>query len=112
MSRPKGSKNKKTLQEEAMLGSRIEEQKTLLARLQKEEAQLQSVLSDYEAKMKVKRKEVRTVSRLLVKLTKRKQELDSADVERAQKAEIEKVVTTLMGSGTRPDEIIELLKKK
>ena len=111
VSRPKGSKNKKTLIAEAQLGDRIAEQKAAKKKLEAEERKLVASLEDVKAQLKEKRKELRTVDRLIVSLQTRKEQADAAAVAAAQKQEIEKVVSTLINSGKDADEILGMLKK-
>ena len=111
VSRPKGSKNKKTLIAEAQLGDRIAEQKAARKKLETEERKLVASLEDVKSQLKVKRKELRSVERLIVSLENRKEQADAEAVAAAQKQEIEKVVSTLMSSGKGAEEILGLLKK-
>lgn len=111
VSRPKGSKNKKTLIAEAQLGDRILEQKAVKKKLEAEERKLLASLEDVKAQLKAKRKELRSVDRLIASLETRKNQADAAAIAAAQKQEIEKVVSSLMSSGRDADEILGLLKK-
>lgn len=111
VSRPKGSKNKKTLIAEAQLGDRIAEQKAAKRKLEAEERKLIAAQEDVNAQLKAKRKELRSVERLIVSLEARKEQADAAAVAAAQKQEIEKVVSSLMNSGKDADEILGMLKK-
>ncbi len=111
MSRPKGSKNKKTLIAEAQLGDRIAEQKAAKKKLDAEARKLETQLEDVKAQLKEKKKELRTVERLIISLQARKDQADAAAVAAAQKQEIEKVVSSLISSGKDADEILGLLKK-
>ena len=112
VSRPKGSKNKKTLIAEAQLGDRIAEQKAARKKLEAEERKLSAALEDTKTQLRAKRKELRAVERLIVSLEARKEQADAAAVAAAQKQEIEKVVSSLMNSGKDADEILGMLKKK
>jgi len=111
MSRPKGSKNKKTLMAEAQLGDRIAEQKAAKKKLEAEERKLEASMEDLKNQLKAKRKELRAVERQIVSLENRKEQADAAAVAAAQKQEIEKVVSSLMSSGKDADEILGMLKK-
>lgn len=111
VSRPKGSKNKKTLIAEAQLGDRIAEQKAARKKLQAEERKLVASMEDIKTQLKVKRKELRSVERLIASLETRKEQADAAAIAAAQKQEIEKVVSSLMSSGRDAGEILDLLKK-
>ena len=96
--------------EEAQLGERIAEQKALRKKLLAEEGRLSSLLEDTKMQLKCKRKELRTVERLIVSLQSRKERADAQASEAAQKQEIEKVVSSLMNSGKDADEILGMLK--
>ena len=111
MSRPKGSKNKKTLMEEAQLGERIAEQKALKKKLEAEERKLAASLEEVKAQLKLKRRELRAAERQITSMEARKERVDTAAVQAAQKQEIEKVVSSLMSSGRDADEILGMLKK-
>ena len=111
MSRPKGSKNKKTLISEAQLGDRIAEQKVVKKKLEAEERKLSAALEDTKAKLKAKRKELRTVDRLITNLETKKEQADAVAAAAAQKQEIEKVVSSLISSGKDAGEILEMLNR-
>ena len=111
VSRPKGSKNKKTLIAEAQLGDRIAEQKAARKKLEAEERKLVAQMDDLKTQLKAKRKELRVVERTIVSLETRKDQADAAAMAAAQKQEIEKVVSSLMNSGKDAEEILGLLKK-
>lgn len=111
VSRPKGSKNKKTLLSEAQLGDRIIEQRAAKKKLEAEERKLLASMEDLKAQLKIKRKELRTAERTLVALEEKKAQTDAVAAAAAQKQEIEKVVSSLVSSGKSADEILNLLKK-
>ena len=111
MSRPKGSKNKKTLISEAQLGDRIAEQKAVKKKLEAEERKLTRILEDTKTQLKAKKKELRTVDRLITTLEAKKEQADAVAVAAAQKQQIEQVVSTLISSGKDAEEILDLLKK-
>lgn len=111
MSRPKGSKNKKTLIAEAQLGDRIAEQKAAKKKMEAEERKLVAQLEDVSAQLKAKRKELRTTERLIASLEARREQANAAAAAAAQKQEIEKVVSSLMSSGKDAEEILDMLKR-
>ena len=111
MSRPKGSKNKKTLLSEAQLDDRIAEAEVVRKKLAAEEKKLLATMEDVKAQLKVKKKELRAAERLLIQLRDRKEKADAVAAAAAQKQEIEKVVSSLVSSGKSADEILDLLKK-
>mgnify|MGYP007101899403 CR=1 FL=1 len=112
MSRPKGSKNKKTLLSEAQLDDRIAEQKVIRNKLEREEKKLLNTMEDVKEQLKVKKKELRQAERLLAQLQTRKEQADAVAAAAAQKKEIEKVVSSLVSSGKSADEILDMLGSK
>ena len=111
MSRPKGSKNKKTLLSEAQLGDRIAEQRAAKKKLEGEEKKLLAAMEDLKAQLKCKRKELRAANRTLAALEEKKANADAVAAAAAQKQEIEKVVSSLVSSGKSANEILDMLKK-
>ena len=111
MSRPKGSKNKKTLLSEAQLDDKIAAAESIRKKLVKEEQTLSNALENAKAQLKAKRKELRTAERQLAKLRLRKSQTDADAAAIVQKQEIEKVVSSLVSSGRSAEEILDLLGK-
>ena len=111
MSRPKGSKNKKTLLMEAQLGDRIVEKKAEKKALESRLKKLENEMENLKQKLKQTRKDLRTADRTLIALQERKAETEAIAAAAAQKKEIEQVVSTLISSGKDADEILKLLKK-
>ena len=110
MSRPKGSKNKKTLLAEAMLDDKIAAAEVTKRKLEDEERKLLAAMEDAKARLKAKKKELRTVERTLSALREKKKQADAVAVQAAQKKEIEEVVKSLVSSGRSADEILDMLK--
>ena len=110
MSRPKGSKNKKTLLSEAQLDDKIIAAEAAKKKLESEERKLVTALEDVKAKLKAKKKELRKADRALTVLLDKKEQADAVAAAAAQKKEIEKVVSSLVSSGKSADEILDLLK--
>ncbi len=111
MSRPKGSKNKKTLLSEAQLDDKIAVAEESRKKLASETRRLENSLEDVSTRLKAKKKELRAAERLLNQLRDRKEKADAVAAAAAQKQEIEKVVSSLVSSGKSADEILGLLKK-
>lgn len=111
MSRPKGSKNKKTLLSEAQIDERIAAQRTVGEKLRQEEQKLLSAMEELKAELRGKRREIRSADRALAALLEKKAQADAIAAAAAQKQEIEKVVTTLVSSGKSAEEILSMLKK-
>ena len=112
MSRPKGSKNKKTLLAEAQLGDRIVEQRAAKKELEAEQKKILNSMENLKQKLKENKKALRAVERSLNTLQEKKAETEAIAAAVAQKKEIEKVVSTLISSGKPADEILEMLQNK
>ena len=110
MSRPKGSKNKKTLLYEAQLDDRIAAAEVAKRKLAEEERKLMAAMEDMKVQLKAKKKELRAAERTLTALREKKRQADAVAAEAAQKKEIEAVVKTLVSSGRSADEILDMLK--
>ena len=110
MSRPKGSKNKKTLLSEAQLDDKIAAQEVVRKKLAAEERKLQNSMSNLNEQLKAKKRELRMAERTLAKLKARKEQADAQAAAAAQQKEIEKVVSSLVSSGKSADEILGMLK--
>ena len=110
MSRPKGSKNKKTLLSEAQLDDKIVAAEVAKRKLTEEERKLLAAMEDVKAQLKAKKKELRAAERTLTVLREKKKQADDVAAEAAQKKEIEAVVKTLVSSGRSADEILDMLK--
>ncbi len=111
MSRPKGSKNKKTLLSEAQLDDKIAAQEVVRKKLAAEEKRLLRSMENVKEQLKAKKKELRTAERTLAKLKERKEQADAHAAAAAQQKEIEKVVSSLVSSGKSADEILGMLNK-
>ena len=111
MSRPKGSKNKKTLLSEAQLGDKIAAQQAVRKKLEEDEKKLLATMEELKVQLRSKRKELRAADKALAALVEKKDQADAVAAAAAQKQEIEKVVSSLVSSGKSADEILDLLKK-
>ena len=112
MSRPKGSKNKKTILSEAQLGNKIAAEEVTLAKLKDDEAKLNATITELKEQLKMKRKQLRTSERTLAVLRQKQEQADADAVARVQQMEVEKVLNTLVRKGKSADEILELLNEK
>ena len=110
MSRPKGSKNKKTLLSLAQLDDKIAAAEDAKRKLTAEEQKLLAAMEDVKARLKAKKKELRAAERTLAALREKKVQADTVAAEAAQKKEIEAVVKSLVSSGRSADEILDMLK--
>ena len=77
MSRPKGSKNRKTLMEEARIDERIAEQQEIQKKYLKEQKKLLKELEDRKQKLKEVNKGLRVATRTLDKLSEEKAHRDA-----------------------------------
>lgn len=111
VSRPKGSKNKKTLLAEAQLGERIIEQRAAKKKLETEQKKILRQMENLKQALKANKKALRAAERNLATMVARKQETEAIAAAANQKKEIEKVVSTLISSGKPADEILEMLQK-
>ena len=81
MSRPKGSKNKKTLISEAQLDDKIAAAEVTRRKLEKEEQKLANSMEDLKSQLKAKKKELRAAERMLNALREKKKQLDAVAAE-------------------------------
>lgn len=109
MPRPKGSKNKKTLEAEARLGERIAEQRTTMAQLEKEQKKLLKEIAARKDRLKTVQKELRRTGKSVEKLTAKKTEVDAEYAEAAKTQEMRQLVSALMDSGLSSQEILSRL---
>lgn len=111
MPRPKGSKNKKSIQTVAQVEAQIAAKKETKAALEADQAGLTAELEKQKQLLKAKKKELRAVEKELLALEEKKAQAEAIEAAAAQKVEIEKVVSKLVSSGRSADEILEMLKK-
>lgn len=112
MSRPKGSKNRKTLMEEARIDERIAEQQELQKKYLKEQKKLLKEIEDRKQKLKEVNKGLRVATRMLDKLQEDKAQRDARESAAAAQKEVEMVVASLVSSGKSAEEILAKLKSK
>lgn len=111
MSRPKGSKNKKTLLAEAQIDDRIAEQKAAKKKLESEQKRILNQMENLKQALKANKKALRAAERNLTTMQQKKAENEAIAAAAQQKIEIEKVVSTLISSGKPAGEILEMLQK-
>ena len=111
MPRPKGSKNKKTIQTVAQVEEQIGAQQKAKAALEARQAEILAVIEEQKKALKDVKKQMRTVDKALLTLEEKKAEAVAIQTAAEKKVEIEKVVTKLISSGRDADEILEMLKK-
>ncbi len=111
MPRPKGSKNKKTVQTVAQVEAKIAAQQEVKSSLEAEQTAILASIEESKKQLKAKKKELRAAEKALAALEEKKAQAQLVEAAAAKKDEIEQVVTKLVSSGKSADEILELLKK-
>lgn len=109
MPRPKGSKNKKTLEFEANIGDYIAVKLLEQKRLERQMEAIQREIDERSDMLSKERAKFRRVSRELDALVAKRDELDSARIEIAKIQEVEARVAHLIGKGVSADELLNLL---
>lgn len=110
MPRPKGSKNKKTLEFEARIGDFIAEKLLEQKRLERQMEGVQQEIKERSTALNKLRTQHRRVTREMEELVSRRDALDSAASEMAKFQEVEARVADLIGKGVSADQLLELLK--
>ncbi len=111
MPRPKGSKNKKSIQTVDQVESQIAAKKETKAALEADQAGIAAEIEKQKKLLSAKKKELRAVEKELLILEEKKAQAETIAAAAAQKVEIEKVVSKLVSSGKSADEILEMLQK-
>lgn len=111
MSRPKGSKNKKSRLSEAQIAEKISQQQTLRKNLEDEQLSILNTMADLKGQLKQNKKAIRTVEKTIAGLEEKKEQAQAIAAAAAQKKEIDRVVSSLVSSGKTAEEILELLQK-
>lgn len=111
MSRPKGSKNKKSRLSEAQIVEKISQQQTLRKKLEDEQLSILNTMADLKGQLKQNKKAIRTVEKAIADLEEKKAQAQAIAAAAAQKKEIDRVVSRLVSSGKSAEEILELLQK-
>lgn len=109
MPRPKGSKNKKTLEAEAHLGERIAEELQAKKQLEKEMNKLCREIDDRNERLKQVKKQLRRSARTIEELTAKKADVDAQNASTLRQEEMRQLVNTLLESGLSTDEILKKL---
>ena len=110
MSRPKGSKNKKTLIKNADLEAQLAARKTAKADLEKEEETILSVIADNQARLKTIKKDLRTIDKEIAKLEAKQAEAAAAAKAEGAKIELQGRIEELIKAGVSAEDILEKLK--
>jgi len=110
MPRPKGSKNKKTLEAEARLGEDISEQKKIKRRLENERDVLVNEIEERENRLKSVKKDLRVVTKNIEYLIEKQKAANARVVEAANEQELVCVVTALIKGGLSSEDILDKLQ--
>lgn len=110
MPRPKGSKNKKTLEFEARIGDYIADKMLVQKRLEREMESVQNEINERNSVLNKLRAQHRRVTREMEALVAKRDELDSAASEMAKIQEVEARVAHLIGSGVSADALLNMLQ--
>ena len=110
MSRPKGSKNKKTMAKNADIEAKLVERKAAKADLEKEQEIILSVIADNQARLKTVKKDIRSVEKEIVKLEAKQAEAAAAAKADGAKKELQSRIEELIKAGVSAEDILEKLK--
>ena len=109
MSRPKGSKNKKSIVSSAAIEEKIVAQKESIASLNGELDGIIATIKEQQLLVKSKRSEIRKAEKALAALVSQKEKSEAIESAAAKKAEIAGVVEQLINSGKSAEEILSQL---
>ena len=109
MSRPKGSKNKKTIIKNSNLGEQITQKETAKASLEEEKARLLSVIAESNAKLRAVNKDIRALDKQITALQEKKAEFDAAAIVYEKQHEIQSKIQKLVAEGKSLDDILDML---
>ncbi len=111
MPRPKGSKNKKTIQTVSQVETQIASKLEAKAALEAEQAAIVAEIDKQKQLLRAKKKELRAAEKSILALEEKKAQAEAIAAAQSQKAEIEKAVSKLVSSGKSAEEILEMLNK-
>ena len=109
MSRPKGSKNKKSIVSSAAIEEKIVAQKDFIASLNGELDGIIATIKEQQLLVKSKRSEIRKAEKALAALVSQKEKSEAIESAAAKKAEIAGIVEQLINSGKSAEEILSQL---
>ena len=110
MPRPKGSKNKKSIQSVAQVEAQITAQQQIKKDLEDRQAKILAAIDEQKKLLKDMKRDLRTVEKALLSLEEKRAEAVAIETAAAKKQEIEQVVSKLVSSGKTADEILAMLK--
>ena len=111
MPRPKGSKNRKTLEAEARLGDEIAAIRAKLGPLAEEEKTLTQEITDRQARLKAVQREIRQSLKTLEKKEALKAVADERQAEIDRQEALRDAVQQLIEEGFTPQQILKKLGK-
>lgn len=111
MPRPKGSKNRKTLEAEARLGDEIAALQAKLGPLAEEEKTLTQEIADRQARLKAVQREIRRSLKTLEKKEALKAVVDERQAEIDRQEALRDAVQQLIEEGFTPQQILKKLGK-
>lgn len=111
MPRPKGSKNKKTLERSVDFVAQLEEKKVAKADLEKEQETILGVIASNQARLKDVKKDLKALDRVILKLEAKQAEVEAAALAAVKKDELQAAIDNLLAEGKSIDELLDKLKK-
>lgn len=111
MSRPKGSKNKKSRLSEAQIAEKIARQQAARKNLEDEQLSILQTMADIKEQLKQNKKALRAVEKAIADLEAKREQAQAIADAAKQKKEIDRVVSNLVSSGKTAEEILALLQK-
>lgn len=111
MSRPKGSKNKKSRLSEAQIAEKIARQQAARKNLEDEQLSILKTMADVKEQLKQNKKAIRAVDKTIAGLEAKREQAQAIADAAKQKKEIDRVVSNLVSSGKTAEEILALLQK-
>lgn len=110
MPRPKGSKNKSTVDTDIDYAAQIAEKNAAAESVANEIKELGDKIGELNAERRAKHAELRKLDKEIAKLTEKKAAADQKAAEEAAEKEAITLVKEALASGTTAKDIIELLK--
>ena len=111
MSRPTGSKNKKTLAAMSGVDQQITELNAQKLDLETAQAAIIASIAENNEKLKANKKDIKTIEKKILKLEAKKAEADAAAAAALMQEKVQKRVEELVAEGKSLDDILKKLKK-
>lgn len=110
MSRPKGSKNRKTLVKNVNIEEQLSQKTAERSALEAEQAEIQAILAENNVRWKAVRKSIRALDRQIAALQAKQAEIEAAAVVSAKQKEIQETIQALVAEGKSLDDILNMLR--